>query len=77
MAYTAAVVRQTEEKFLRGYESIRTLPPAEIIRAYASLRLLERWVEYAEYQQSRNIAGLRSLIIRRVNQHFVRASLRR
>ncbi len=77
MAYTAAVVRQTEEKFLRGYESIRALPPAENIRAYASLRLLERWVEYAEYQQSRNIAGLRSLIIRRVNQHFVRASLRR
>jgi len=77
MAYTTAVIRQTEEKFLRGYESIRTAPPAEVIRAYTALRLLERWLEYVEHQQSRNIAGLRNLVIRRVNQHFVRAILQR
>jgi len=77
MAYTAAVVRQTEEKFLHGYESVRPLPPPERIQAYAGLRLLERWAEYVDYQQTRNIAGLRSLVIRRVNQHFVRAILGR
>ncbi len=75
MAYTAAVVRQTEKQFLAGYETVRPLPSHEQIRAYTSLRLLERWVEYADYQKTRNIAGLRTLIIRRVNQHFVRMIL--
>ena len=77
MAYTAAVVRQTEEKFLHGYESIRPLPSPEALRAYTVLRLLERWLEFVDREQTRNIAGLRSLVIRRVNQHFVRAILGR
>jgi len=77
MAYTAAVVRQTEEAFLRGYQAVRPLPPPEVIRAYTGLRLLERWAEFVDYQHSRNIEGLRSLVIRRTNQHFVRAILGR
>ena len=77
MAYTSAVVRQAEHTFLKGYQSVRPLPPPEVIRAYTGLRLLERWLEYVDHQQTRNIAGLRSLIIRRLNQHFVRAILRK
>ncbi len=77
MTYTAAVIRQTEAKFLSGYESVRPLPPRERITAYTSLRLLERWWEFVQRQQSRNIAGLRMLVIRRINQHFARAIMGR
>ncbi len=77
MTYTAAMVRQTEEKFLHGYASVRPAPSPQVIRAWTALRLLARWAEFVEYQQTRNIAGLRNLVIRRVNQHFVRAILRR
>jgi aminoglycoside phosphotransferase (APT) family kinase protein len=75
MAYTTAVLRQTEDKFLRGYKSLRELPPMEIIRAYRTLRLLEAWVERGRQQKTRNIAGLRIFVIRRINQYFVRAIL--
>jgi len=75
MAYTSAVIRQTEQKFLAGYKNVRPLPPAEQINAYAGLQLLKYWLEYAHQQQTRNIAGLRTLIMRRINQHFVRAIL--
>ncbi len=73
MVYTRAVIRQTSALFLQGYASIRPLPPANAIRAYASLRLLERWGDFVEREQSRNIAGFRILIIRRINQHFIRS----
>jgi hypothetical protein len=75
MAYTSAVIRQTEQKFLAGYKSVRPVPQKAHIRAYAGLRLLEYWLDHVQHQQTRNIAGLRSLIIRRINQHFVHAIL--
>jgi len=75
MAYTRTVIRQTEEKFLHGYQRVRPLPTPEALRAYTSLRLLQRWVELAEHQQSRNIAGMRQLVIRLINHHFSRAIL--
>lgn len=77
MTYTAAVIAQTRGKFLHGYESLRPLPSQEGLRAYTGLRLLERWLEFVNREQTRNIAGLRSLVIRRINQHFVRAILGR
>ena len=73
MVYTRAVIRQTENAFLQGYESVRPLPPKEIIRAYTTLRLTERWAEFVEREKQRDIAGLRTFVIRRINQHFVRA----
>lgn len=75
MTYTTAVIRQTEEKFLHGYQTVRPLPPPEQIRAYTSLRLLERWAELAEHQQSRSLVGMRQLAIRLINHHFSRAIL--
>ncbi len=75
MAYTTAVLRQTEDRFLQGYRSRRELPPMATIRAYRTLRLVEAWVERGQRQQSRNIAGLRTFAIRRINQYFVRAIL--
>ncbi len=71
--YTRAVIRQTATQFLQGYESVRPLPPPATIRAYTALRLLERWVDFVEREQNQNIAGFRILIIRRINQHFMRS----
>ncbi len=73
MVYTQAVIRQTGEAFLRGYESVGPLPPQETIRAFTVLRLTERWLEFVEREKQRNIAGWRVLVIRRINQHFARA----
>ncbi len=73
MVYTRAVIQRTGEAFLQGYASVRPLPPREVIRAYEAARLTERWLEFVERERQRNIAGLRALIIRRINQHFARA----
>ena len=76
MAYTTAVIKQTAAKFKTGYQSIRELPEEEVIQAWKTLKLLKLWLAAVEQQRSRNIAGLRTFVIRRINQHFVRAMLR-
>ncbi len=72
MAYPRAVIHRTETAFLEGYQSVRTLPPQPLIQAYTTLRLLERWADFVQQEKQRNIAGLRVLVIRRINQHFAR-----
>jgi len=73
LVYTRAVIHQTEKAFLNGYEAVRPLPPRDRIQAYMLVRLTERWLDFVERERQRNIAGLRTLVIRRINQHFARA----
>jgi aminoglycoside phosphotransferase (APT) family kinase protein len=73
MVYTASTIRQAMSAFLAGYDAVRPLPDMAVIRAYAARRLLERWADFVQEQRRRNIAGLRVLVIRRINQHFARA----
>ena len=73
MVYTRAVIRQTGQHALRGYRAARELPPADFLRGWTTLRLLDRWWSFVHRERTRNIAGMRTFVIRRINQHFVRA----
>ncbi len=75
MAYPTTVISHSRELFLQGYASVRPLPPPEAIHGYTALRLLQRWAEYVTHQHNRSLAGLRTFVIRRAHQHFVRAIL--